>query len=251
MNVISIKITDRLPKVEAVSATAVSDNRFRLEFTLDDAWDMSAVKTVWIVHEDGDYESHVITGNTLDVLMYAESYINIGVSQGTDLASRPCRISIQGSIKQLIDGTEREPSEDQWETIIDMINQLPGALEAAEKSAASAKEAATAKTAAETAESAAADAQKAAETAKTAAEAARQGAEAAAGNAAQSATNAAGSASAAATAKTAAETAQKATETAKSAAEAAAVRAESLAGALGGLSFSVGENGIVTVTKEA
>ena len=142
MNIISIRIADRLPKVESVSATAVSDNEFRFVFAFDDAWKADELKTIWIVYESGEYEAHPVTGCELDVTLQGEPYINIGVSQGTKLASRPCRISIHGSIKQLFEETAQMPSQDQWDTIIEMINQFPGALEAASRAEKAAGDAA-------------------------------------------------------------------------------------------------------------
>lgn len=142
MNIINIRVEDRLPKVVAVSATAVSDNAFRFVFEFDDTWDADALKTIWIVYGDGEYETYPITGNELEVMLGGWPYINIGASQGTKLASRPCKINIQNSIKQLVDEGVQMPSEDQWDTIIEMINQFPGALEAASRAEAAADESA-------------------------------------------------------------------------------------------------------------
>ena len=123
MRQININVIDKLPKITSMSGTAVSDNTYQFVFTFDDDW-TDGTKTVYVVGVSGEFVPYIMDGNSLEIKFNDDRYIYIGVSQGTTVTSRSCKIEIKPSIKHNTGEEIAPPEPGIYDQIMQKLNEL-------------------------------------------------------------------------------------------------------------------------------
>lgn len=123
MRQINISVIDKLPKITSMSGTAVSDNTYQFVFTFDDDW-TDGTKTVYVVGISGKFVPYIMDGNSLEITFNDDRYIYVGVSQGTTVTSRSCKIEIKPSIKHNTGEEISPPEPGIYDQIMQKLNEL-------------------------------------------------------------------------------------------------------------------------------
>lgn len=123
MRQININVIDKLPKITSMSGTAVSDNTYQFVFTFDDDW-TDGTKTVYVVGVSGEFVPYIMDGNSLEIKFNDDRYIYIGVSQGTTVTSRSCKIEIKPSIKHNTGEEIAPPEPGIYDQIMQKLNEI-------------------------------------------------------------------------------------------------------------------------------
>lgn len=123
MKQINISVADKLPKITAMSGTAVTDNTYLFVFDFDDEW-LDGAKTVYVVNNFGKFVPYIMDGNSVEIQLTDARYVDIGISQGTLVTSLPCRIVVNPSIKRIAGEEIPPPAPDVYDQIMDLLNKL-------------------------------------------------------------------------------------------------------------------------------
>lgn len=141
---IKIGIRNKVPYLISGPPSIVTDNSdYTLELVPDAEWDDLPMKTVYYVTAMGKSVEHPISGNTDNIPVILEpGILYIGVSAGELHTSRDLAVKVSPSVRRRAKDQIPDPEPNQYDKIMGLINQLPDALAAAERSAEAASESA-------------------------------------------------------------------------------------------------------------